>query len=532
MKKLITAGAVIVLVGSAGVGTASVAAAASPSRTATAPAAASAPAAKPAPYVPPAPKWAACTGPNLKRAGAECALVTVPLDYAKPAGAKIKIAVSRIKAKKGAPYRGPILVNPGGPGGSGLALSQLGALVPDQGGAGYDWIGFDPRGVGSSQPKLTCRGDYVSYNRPDYRVRTAAQKKAWLAKAKAYAAACAKSPGAALLPHIKTTDNVKDMESIRQALRAPKLNYYGFSYGTYLGQVYATTYPDKVGRMVLDSNVDPRKVWYQANLDQDVAFNTAISRFFGWVAANDATYHLGKRGSQVSRSFYTALDRLSRRPASNGTIGPDEFTDVFTNAGYNVGYWPTAGRVLSRAVRNGDYSVAKKAFDAANPQGPGTDNTFAVYNATQCTDVQWPKSWSTWQRDNERVYAKAPFMTWSNVWFNAPCLFWPAKAASQAPVVDGRSAPPVLLLSETADAATPFSGSLEVRRRFPNSVLVEGVGGTTHASSLNGVACYDDTVAAYLKNGTLPARTRGEGHADKKCPAMPIPKASMTPAAN
>ena len=123
--------------------------------------------------------------------------------------------------------------------------------------------------------------------------------------------------------------------------------------------------------------------------------------------------------------------------------------------------------------------------------------------------------------DALRLAAQHPFLTWNNVWFNAACLFWPAP--SHTPVaVDGSAAPPVLLIDETLDAATPYSGSLKVRSLFPSSVLVASPGGTSHAVSLNGVACVDNTIARYLADGTLPARQPGTG-ADKTCRPAPEP---------
>ena len=141
----------------------------------------------------------------------------------------------------------------------------------------------------------------------------------------------------------------------------------------------------------------------------------------------------------------------------------------------------------------------------------------------QCTDTQWPTSWRKWQRDNWRIHRTSPFETWGNAWFNAPCLTWGAKAGKRV-AVTGVKAPPVLLINETRDAATPFAGSLEVRKRFPRSALIEGVGGTTHAGSLFGNPCVDGAVAAYLKSGVLPKRNRANS-ADLKCKPLrpPVP---------
>jgi hypothetical protein len=139
----------------------------------------------------------------------------------------------------------------------------------------------------------------------------------------------------------------------------------------------------------------------------------------------------------------------------------------------------------------------------------------------QCTDVQWPQSWNQWERDNWRTFLRAPFETWGNAWFNAPCLYWPGKA--QKPVkVDGSKVKSVLFVGTTLDAATPFEGSLEARRRFPHGSLLAEVGQTTHANSLNGNACIDDTIADYLATGKLPQRKSGD-RPDKSCDALPQP---------
>jgi pimeloyl-ACP methyl ester carboxylesterase len=424
--------------------------------------------------------------------------------------------VSRIKHKN-ADYQGVMLVNPGGPGGSGLTLAVLGEYVPGGVGGDYDWIGFDPRGVGSSQPALTCDNEYFGYNRPYYVPVTRSLERTWLAKAKTYAVACDRA-GGALLDHLKTTDTVADMESIRKALGASQINYYGFSYGTYLGQVYSTLHPKQVRRMVLDGNVNPARVWYDANLDQDVQFDKNMDVYFAWVAKYDSVYHLGTKAKVVKAKYYTALRQLRTAPAG-GLIGPDEWNDIFVSAGYYVYGWADVAQAFSAWVNDRDASPLLDMYSA--PGSPGADNGYSIYLAVQCTDVQWPLSWAKWQRDNWRLHARYPFITWNNAWFNAPCLNWGAKAGKPVSV-SGKQVAPILLISETNDAATPYTGSLEVRKRFPRSVLIEGVGGTTHAGSLSGVACTDDTIAGYLKTGALPARVSGN-RSDKQCAPVPPP---------
>ena len=400
----------------------------------------------------------------------------------------------------------------------GSALSILGQFVPNHAGDAYDWIGFDPRGVGSSIPALSCKPHYFHNDRPSYIPTSQALINTWLTMTRSYAAACGQAQPA-LLQHIKTIDSAKDMESIRLALSAPQINYYGFSYGTYLGQVYSTLYPSHVRRMVLDSNVDPRRVWYAANLDQDTAFDRNINIWFGWLAKYNSVYHLGATQKAVHDLWYAQLAALTKNPAG-GKLGPDEWTDAFLYAGYYQSTWTDLGDTFAAWIHNHDLNAVLAAFKDAD--GPGDDNGYAVYDAVQCSDVQWPTNWATWQKDNWAIYQKAPFETWSNAWYNAPCINWPAKPG--APVkIDGSKVGSALLIDETLDAATPYSGSLEVRRLYPHSVLLALPGGTSHANSLFGNACEDNTIAAYLADGTLPTRRAGSNTADAFCAPLPQP---------
>ncbi|GGF34462.1 peptidase [Marmoricola endophyticus] len=490
--------------------------------TAATPAPAKAPAAQSGTsYVPPPIAWGQCTSASLQAAGAECGKVIVPLDYDDVNGAKIKVAVSRIKHKTpDAQAQGIMLVNPGGPGGSGLTLSRLQGAIPNGGGNPYDWIGFDPRGVGSSEPSLACDPDYFPFNRPDYVPLNKADETFWKQKSAQYSRDC-KQAGGKLLDHLKTTDTVNDIESIRKALGQQKISWYGFSYGTTIGQTYATLHPNRVHRMVLDGVTNPARDVYESNLDQDVAFEKTENIFFAWVAKYDKVYHLGKTEKAVRQVWDDMLAKTRKAPL-DGKIGPDEWTDAFLSAGYYVYGWEDTANAFQKAV-HGKYGPIKQEYVAANgAPGPGSDNGFAIYLGTQCTDAPWPSSYAKIRKDNFKTYAKAPFETWANAWFNGPCLTWKGKAASAPFSVDGSKAPPILLISETFDAATPFSGAIEVRKRFPRSVLIEGVNGSTHAGSLSGVSCTDDRIAAYLLDGTLDKRVRGD-QSDVKCDPVPAP---------
>jgi hypothetical protein len=273
--------------------------------------------------------------------------------------------------------------------------------------------------------------------------------------------------------------------------------------------------------MVFDGTVNPKRVWYDANIDQDIAFDRNIKVYFDWIAKNDATYKLGKTGAEVEKLYYTKVKELRQKPA-DGIIGPDEWTDAFLQAGYYVFGWADIASAFAAYVHNGDIKPIKDLYDASNGQGPGTDNGYAVYLSTQCTDVQWPTNWTKWRVDNWITHIRAPFETWANAWFNAPCVYWGAKAGKPVKI-DGRKVASLLLIGETLDAATPYEGSLEVRSRYPNSALIEGVGGTTHSGSLNGVECTDNAIADYLATGKLPERKPGR-RSDMQCDPVPAPQ--------
>ena len=226
--------------------------------------------------------WGKCPESDLVSAGAKCATLTVPLNYNHPnSGQTTTIEISRIRHTS-KHYQGIVLTNPGGPGGSGLDLNVFllgelqheGSKADKASIADYDWIGFDPRGVGTSNA-ITCNPNYFDGPREQYNPSTPSLLTYWLSRSQAYAQACGtQSPAqTALLNNDTTVDSAHDMDMIRAALHQKQLTYYGFSYGTYLGQVYSTLFPTHVRRIIMDSNVDPRNIWYTANLNQDIAFN-------------------------------------------------------------------------------------------------------------------------------------------------------------------------------------------------------------------------------------------------------------------
>jgi pimeloyl-ACP methyl ester carboxylesterase len=470
------------------------------------------------------PRWKNCA--TEKHPTLQCASLTVPLDHRRPYGQRITLALSRVP-HTATTYQGPLLVNPGGPGGSGLTLAGfVASSLPAKVAAQYDVIGFDPRGVGASKPALDCRPGHFDPVRPDPLPATPAIDKANLARARSFAAACGKKYGH-LLPYLDTASAVRDMDAIRQALGAKRINYLGYSYGTYLGAVYAKFFPERVRRLVLDSVVDPTEVWYDANLNQDLAFNDRHRAFLAWVARYDSTYRLGTDPERVEARWYAMRAALGKKPAG-GTVGAAELEDTFIPGGYSNGYWPRLAEAFAAYANDRNPEPLVEAYEDFGAVDASGDNSYSIYISVQCRDAGWPRDWRRWREDSWAVYEKAPFLAWNNAWYNAPCAFWPTDSRKPVNVANGKL-PPALLFQATGDAATPYEGAVAVHRLLARSSLVVEEGGGNHGITLSGNACLDKHLAAYLSDGTVP---RGHGAADAVCEALPDPKPAATKGAS
>ncbi len=462
--------------------------------------------------------WGRCSDPFLRAAHASCGFLSVPLDYADPTGATIKLTVSRVlHTSSPAHYQGVMVVNPGGPGSSGLSQSTMGTQIPRGVGGDYDWVGYDPRGIGSSIPALSCKPNYFHARRPAYTPTSSADVTAWRARTRSYARACeAKNP--TLLPFMTTADSARDLDSIRQALGVSQISFWGSGYGTYLGQVYATLFPNHVDRMVLDSNVDPRTPWYATTLSIDQPMQRTLGIWFGWIARHQKHYHLGRTRRAVRHLFEKTEAALAHHPAG-GVVGPAEWVDVFFIVPiYRQYEWPGAADIFAAWVHQhaaGQLITWYQELDA-----PGNDNYTAANLATRCTDAPWPKSWDRWFTHAWTNNATAPFGTWANTWYDAPCLDWAVPPSTPVHISGGSI--PALLIDETLDAATPFHGDLAVRARFPDARLIAVRGGTSYANTLSGNHCVDQPITRFLATGNLPPRLPGR-HADVNCRHLPLP---------
>ncbi len=452
-----------------------------------------------------------------------CGTIQVPLDYSHPSGRKLTLALTEVPATAPASkQQGILLVNPGGPGGSGTGMASFVAqgLAPSVA-AEYDIIGFDTRGVGASVPALHCDPSFFAKARPNYIPANKAAEQVLINRAKAYAAGCEKRFGW-LLPFMTTQNIARDMDQIRAALGQSKLSYLGYSYGTYIGQVYATLFPKRIHRMVLDSTVNPKGIWYADNISQDYAFQGRAVAFWQWMAKYNSLYHLGTTEAAVRQSWYAARNRLLAHPVKVGgapVIGGDEFDDTMLVGGYDNGYWPQMAAALATYLHTGGTTQLTNVYQQVGKQ---SENEFAVYNAVECADVAWPRDWAKWDSDARRVYARAPVETWDNVWFNAACEFWPTRGPATPLKVGAPGLPGILMLQGTGDGATPYAGAQVAHAQFPTAKMVVVQGGGNHGQSLSYPAntCVNGYLNRYLDTGALPS---GSGPVDATCATLPDP---------
>ncbi|TWD12400.1 TAP-like protein [Streptomyces sp. T12] len=473
--------------------------------------------------------WVPCPGgdPVLgdMLQGLECGTVQVPLDYDDPDGRQISLALTR--AKHTVPdslYKGVVVLNRGQwPGGIGRDLPTRYAqgttgLAQDVGTA-YDWIGFDPRGVGASEPSVVCDNDYLDpgHAQPDPVPATAAAEQQWVQRARAYADSCADTYGDAL-EHLGTEEAARDLDRMRIALGQEKITYFGTDWGTYLGSLYATLFPERVQRMVLDSVVRPSGVGYRNSIRKNELSERNADIFFAWAARHDDVYGLGTTAGEVEANYYRGQDALRTAPL-DGRIGPSEWADVFEPVVYRSWTWLSRAKILSDWVVHEDPASLRAGY---SPPGFPHQNRHAMTNAVNCLDGPWPADWNRWHRDHTRQYqAGHRFLTWTNAWYNAPCAFWP-EPSREKPAKVGNSQVAVLLVQPEFDTAHGVEGAVETHRLFPNSRLVlEREGHNVGAAlSANNNACLNQYVGDFLRDGTRPASRKGT---DAVCQASPDP---------
>ena len=425
--------------------------------------------------------WQACAG------GFQCARLLVPVDYARPAGARFSLPVVRLRAQPeqadpAARRIGSIVLNPGGPGGSGVdyakqARSVLSAAVL----ARFDVVGFDPRGVGGSQPAVRCMtGPQLdTYLDTNDNPASQAQLSTVIAESRFFAQACEREAGP-LLPYVGTAEAARDMDILRAALGDRKLTYLGKSYGTYLGTYYAQLFPHNVRALVLDGALDPAETAINQNIVQAEGFQVAF-RSFAADCVRRPNCPLGSAAAAGPASTGAAvnaaivrlqglLNQAGRAPLANDLGDGRPANEALMTAGvlsalYSKTYWPLLREGLRSALA-GDGTLLIQLADALMERSSnGTFSNLAESNmAINCVDRPWPRTLSPWRAAASTAQRDAPQFGEAIMWGSLPCAYWPV-AGAPVPAMRAVGAPPILVVGTTRDPATPYRWAQALARR-------------------------------------------------------------------
>jgi pimeloyl-ACP methyl ester carboxylesterase len=464
------------------------------------------------PSMPPAPEglgrfyrqhvsWRPCTGEF------ECTKVHVPVDYAHPSGGTLALAVSRRPADEPGEREGAILVNPGGPGASGItyaptAVSQFRSDVLDR----YDVVGFDPRGVASSEG-VDCLTDdeldaFVALDPTPDNPAAVAQAERVIAE---FGRGCVQGAGA-LAGHVSTPEAARDMDIIRAVVDSPRLDYYGASYGTLLGSTYADFFPDRVGAMVLDGAIDPAQSVIEQNLAAAAGFQTALRAYLR-SCVEQGSCPLGDTVPVAEDRLNALLDRIdvSSLPAGGGrrlTIG-HAVLGVWLPL-YVPELWPSLTTALQQA-KNGDGSALLRLSDLYTSRGPSgyLDNSMEALYAVNCLDQPAGRTPAQVRRLVPRFEKVSPTFGEVFAWFLIGCPDWPVRTTEKIPKIDAPGAPPIVVVGTTGDPATPYESAVALARELRSGVLVTRVG-EGHTGFGRGNQCVDDAVNDYFAEHKVP----------------------------
>ncbi|MGW0041140.1 alpha/beta hydrolase [Rhodococcus sp. NPDC003348] len=447
--------------------------------------------------------WESCTdyetdGPLAS--GLECARVTVPVDYDNPTGDTAQVAISRSAAT--GDRIGSLLVNPGGPGASGLSMATAadGTDLAER----FDVIGFDPRGIGASTPQIRCLTDAeFDADRADPRVDMSPEGIAHSESVNAdYAAKCAQRTGTEFLAHVGTREVVRDMDVIRSVLGDEQLNFLGYSYGTRLGSTYAETFPGNVRAMVLDGAVDPQQDPVEETVLQAAGFQRAFEDFAA-DCATKANCPLGSDPGQAVPRFRALVDPLITRPAETTDPRGLGYQDAITGvqqALYSPQLWGALRSGLSALEQGrGDSLLLLADQYQGRSDGGSYSNINDAFNAVRCVDDPAVTDRAVAAAGDDAYRRAAPFLDDGRGTGNAPldaCAFWPVPSTSTPHAVDAAGLPQVVVVSTTEDPATPYQAGVDLAKQLGAALITYR--GTQHTVALNGVSCVDDPVVAYL----------------------------------
>ncbi len=444
------------------------------------------------------------------RDGAECTDVEVPLDYEKPDGRTIELSVLRVPAREQDGKVGAMLVNPGGPGASGVdyaasAKTYFNKPILDH----LDIVGFDPRGVGRSNP-IDCLSDdqLDRFAAADPDPDDAAEQQESDALLRQFGEGCLARSGA-LTRHVSTEEAARDMDVLRAVLKQPRMLYFGASYGTFLGGTYADLFPDKVGRMVLDGAIDPRVGLVKGAEVQAKGFETALRAYVGNCVDKGDCY-LGGSVDEGIGKIQDLLDETDADPLP--TSSGRELTEGLAVLGiwaplYNRDYWFALDQALKSGF-SGDGDVLLQLADAYLNRGPDgfNDNSSEALYAVNCLDRdEWVDPGEV-GRYQQRLLDASPTFGRLFAWGLTACGSWSVHSGKTPGALKATGSAPILVVGTSRDPATPLSWAEGLADQLDNGVLVKR-DGDGHTGYKAGNDCVDEAVEAYLVSGKVPGGT-------------------------
>ncbi|HYJ67356.1 MAG TPA: alpha/beta hydrolase [Nocardioidaceae bacterium] len=442
--------------------------------------------------------WASC-------GDFECGSIEVPVDYADPSGDTVELELKRSPAT-GDPV-GTLFINPGGPGASGVDyVEAIASELSEEMLSRYDIVGFDPRGVGESDP-LVCLDDaeldeLVSFDPDPDTPDEEAQARDLI---EGLGEACADE--GELASHVSTVEVARDLDIMRAAVGDQKLTYYGASYGTYIGATYAELFPGQVGRMVLDGAIDARLSANQINLQQAAGFQTALEAYIDdCIAGTDCP--LDSDPDAAMEQIRSFLETLDQHPLDSGD-SDRPLTEALGFYGialplYSRDYWPLLTQGLTAAF-DGDGSLLLRFADTylSRTSSGYSDNSAQVIYAVNCLDRPVQLSNDQIRRSVPSYERASPVFGRVFAWSMLGCSDWPLKPSEPAPVIDGAGAPPIVVVGTTRDPATPYHWAEALASELKSGVLVSR-DGDGHTGYHMGNSCVDDAIDRYFLDGDVP----------------------------
>ncbi|WP_319804228.1 alpha/beta hydrolase [Nocardioides dongkuii] len=453
-----------------------------------------------APYYSQELSWEAC-------GEADCATLTVPLDYADPDGATIDLALLRVPAADPDERIGSLVVNPGGPGAPGTDYAERsGDSFRDPITDVFDVVGFDPRGTGESAP-VDCLSDEEldEYLASDPAPDSPEEVEELVDQVTAFGEGCVERSGE-LAGHVSTIEAVRDMDVLRAALGEPELLYFGASYGTQLGATYAELFPDRVGRMVLDGAVDVSLTSREKSLQQAAGFETALRAYVeDCVAGGDC--FLGDSVEEGLTRITDLLDEIDAEPLPTEDGRELEIGSAFyglITPLYGRENWPLLDAGLEGALEgDGTVLMLLADFYASRESGRYLDNSAEAIFAINCLDD--PASLPAADVPGEFAAFEEASPTLGRVfaWGLVGCAGFTPRSAEPPLTIRGEGAAPIVVVGTTRDPATPYVWAEALADQLASAVLVtrEGDGHTGYNA---GNACVDEAIEAYLIDGIVP----------------------------